>query len=464
MDDTAITRQVVDLKEQVDAGDLDLTWSDIGEAVGLSGKAAESRWQRWKAQNPEDFRSEVANQIDAASESVSVEEHSDNEIVVTSKSTAIKTLAQLVRECDIDLGEWKPVKPLFNAWTTSGLDKATSEWIQIQNYQVKCRFVRREPIAVFPAIKPIQAAHTYQIPTNEHVGGVTRALVAGDVHVGFLRDTRTGRLTPTHDRRAMSIVAQTVSNLDLDLLVLNGDLLDMAEWSSGYRQKPEYRQTMQPALLELHWWLAGMRKAKPGLRMVYIEGNHESRVYRSILDNLEAAYELTAVGDVFAAMSVPHLLALDDLGIEWVGGYEDNEAALWLSDGLRVRHGDTARSPGLTARAVVDGAVVSEINGHIHREERTTETRVYRDGRRTVCSQTFGCLCHMDGRVPGDDGERQWQQGFGLVDVGDGLEAVRGVGIDYDSHRAIVDGQIITGRDYTDALARDLPEWPLQSP
>jgi hypothetical protein len=440
-----IARQVVILR---DNEDLDLTWEQISDEVNRSERNCRAYYAAAKASG------EFAEQ-----EQVTVRELSQNEMVVTSKSTAIKRLPQLIEACEIDTDVWVAMKPLYNAWTTPAKNKTNDGWMQIQNYQVKCRFVRREPEAIFPTVQPIRSSVTFGYPKRDVTSGVKRCLVINDLHVGFLKRSRDAMLTPFHDRRAIDIIFQVLQEQTFDVIVLNGDLLDGTEWTNHFRKTPEFRGTTQPALQEMHWILAKIRMLQPEAEIIFLEGNHESRLMRLILDNFEAAYEITAIGDVFPSMSIPHLLDLESLGIRWIGGYDDGKSTYWLTDGFRIRHGNTARVPGNTAKAVVKDACVSEVNGHVHRDEKTPKTLHYRDSTVTVYSYTIGCLCHLDDRVPGNNGERQWRQSFGEIQYTDEREQVFCIHIDYDSATAIYDGKMMVGESYVDALRNDMPEW-----
>lgn len=74
-----------------------------------------------------------------------------------------------------------------------------------------------------------------------------------------------------------------------------------------------------------------------------LDGNHEKQQRDAIKTHMVAAYKLRAADelDLPPALSVSKLLALHELGIEWRGGYPDEE--YWLHDGfqlvLGVQHG-----------------------------------------------------------------------------------------------------------------------------
>ena len=122
---------------------------------------------------------------------------------------------------------------------------------------------------------------------------------------------------------------------------------------------------------------------------------------KAIIRHLGAAYDLRAADELELppALSVPRLLALHKLGIEWVPNYPDDLD--WINDGISVSHGELSRSvPGETARAVVKAADESAIVGHTHQVEMASRTLHVRGGERTITAVSPGCCCHIDGRVP----------------------------------------------------------------
>jgi hypothetical protein len=131
---------------------------------------------------------------------------------------------------------------------------------------------------------------------------------------------------------------------------------------------------------------------------------------------MAAAYHLRPANEKIKlpVMSIPRLLNLDALDIEWVGDYPDGE--VWLNDGLKCVHGDKARAvPGGSARAILDASDVSVIFGHIHRAESLTRTRHTRKGASIIRAMCPGCGCRLDGEVPGHTLSQNWSHGLGIA-------------------------------------------------
>ena len=383
-------------------------------------------------------------------------EESENAIVVTATSTAIKSLADLVEAADVDLEVWECVSFAPNTWTTSAKTQ-DDQWIQIQNYQAKARFVRREPVPVFPVVAPVRAVTTYRKPEQAQGEDWQRALVLGDLHFGFRLEMAPFRLVPFHDRAALDAVLQLADVAGVDRVDVAGDILDLPDMSDKFVRSPDFARCVRPAVLEAHWWLAQFRRALPEAPILAYEGNHDERMRRAITRHVPAAYDLREEDLGIPAWSVPELLGLDRLGVEWLGGYPD--ARHWLNHRLAVEHGDVARkSSGASARAYLEGRDYSTVFFHIHRRERASEVRHRRGERRVIEALCPGGMCRVDAQVPGDREVNRWSQGVALADYHpDGRYTISVVPI--EAGRVAWSGWEIEARDRVPDIARDLPEW-----
>jgi len=325
-------------------------------------------------------------------------------------------------------------------------------------YRTKARFIRREPIAVSPAIRPVECPVTYRKPSVPKAEGVRRALFGGDPHYGYSKDAQTGRLDPFHDRAAIDIFLQIAAYEQPELIVWGGDIQDFPNMQDRFLREPDFDQTTQPAIEEAHWQLRLLREACPDAQIVLEAGNHEARMRKAILTHFKAAYELKPADeiDLPPAMSPERLMGLYALGIEWVGDYPNGEH--WLHDGLRVVHGSTAKqAPGATARGIVDGSDVTTAFFHVHRRELVSRTLHERGGPRSITAFSPGCLCRIDGVVPGTKKRQNWQQGMALLDYSERQQSP--YIIEIENGRAVWDRRQFVARDRVDDLRRDLPRW-----
>ena len=319
-------------------------------------------------------------------------------------------------------------------------------------FSVYVKLVRRCPVAIEPAIAPIVAMATYRSPAASSKAGLLRHLVLPDPHFGFRKRLRDAKLEPMHDRLALDVALQIAKAARVDGLTWLGDDQDMAEWSGQFTKSPEFYWTTQPALLESHWHKAQFRKALPKARHLVLGGNHdEKRLADALADHLPAAYGLQSAGDYRLdgeqLLSLPHLLGLESLGIEYVGGYPD--AVVWLNERVALEHGDNSK---LTAGDFVT------VCGHYHRREWISQTRWTAKG--PVVGESFcpGMLGRIDG-LPGRTERNNWQQGIALIDYDPTGTAYSITSIGIENGRAVWNGRLFEGRDRVEEIVEAWPGW-----
>jgi hypothetical protein len=130
-------------------------------------------------------------------------------------------------------------------------------------------------------------------------------------------------------------------------------------------------------------------------------------------------------------LSVPYLLRLEELGIEYIAGYPAGEK--WITHDLVAFHGRRVKSSGSSAAATVYDENVSSIFGHVHRLELQYRTVRDRQGAKTLFGASPGCLARTDGAVPSTKGStdplgrhvpvsENWQNGVAVVTYTDSGE------------------------------------------
>jgi len=250
------------------------------------------------------------------------------------------------------------------------------------------------------------------------------ALILPDTQFGFRWVDN--QLDPFHDEPALDVSIQIAEAERPDLTIQVGDLLDFPMFGT-FRKEPGFQRTTQPAIDAAYKYLATIRELTGELRVM--EGNHDLRLQNYLLDNAAEAYGIhpAALPREWPLLSVPSLLRLDELGAEYVDGYPGG--ATFIHDGLVVIHGTKVGGAGqTTAKAVLSGARISTIFGHVHRQETAYQSFPERDQARTIFAHSPGCLSRIDGAVPGamtgtkrgpyDRPARvfpDWQQGVTIV-------------------------------------------------
>jgi hypothetical protein len=245
--------------------------------------------------------------------------------------------------------------------------------------------------------------------------GVEITLIATDPHFGFVRNQQTGEMRSMHDMQALDTVIQVAYDLRPHKIVIGGDILDLAEWSDKFVRSPDLEQMTQPAVIAAHWWLAHLAEASPGSARLLLQGNHDLRIENAILNHLKSAYDLRPADELTLppALSIPRLLALKKIGYDYIGDYPNGQH--YVNDDFVIEHGSLARKGGgKTVQAVINNYDTNVLFGHIHRLELAQRTIHTNGPVRTIGAYSAGCLCRIDGTVPGRSARPDWQQGFAV--------------------------------------------------
>lgn len=344
------------------------------------------------------------------SEKTEFEEKGNEGILTVNTSKEVKNLDELVRDCNIDLNVWAVEKSSVNRWET--LTKTEDGYAKTPIYQVKAFLKKIQPTeAKFPVIAPviINVPKPERTPLPTYSDVIERTLVISDGQVGYERDIDSGKLTTFHDRKSIDVVFKILKDTYFDTIILNGDWLD-APSASTFAQKPEFSFTLQPAINELAYIVANLRSLAPKSKIVYVQGNHENRIEKRIIENLNFAYNLKVAGETTPIYSLRNLLNLDKHNIEFIGEYPSGQ--YWVNDELVVKHGEfTNLSKELQL------TTVSVIMGHLHRPETISKTLHTRNGKKTVTVSCTPALCQNTGVVPGMTARPIWSTGFTYVET-----------------------------------------------
>ena len=239
-----------------------------------------------------------------------------------------------------------------------------------------------------------------------------------DSQCGFKRNLETGELTPLHDLKAIAIATEIIKDLKPDRVIMLGDMLDLPDWSTHFVRSPEFYFTTQPSLNYVASWIKELRPYCK--EMVYIEGNHEKRMIDSIVQNTIQAYGIKPANEPKSApiLSVPYLLGLDKLDVQYVGNYPHGE--FYINNNLVCIHGiKVGAQSGQSVMKLLNSPRISIIQGHVHRLEMAHKT-VWTHGKPKIYQAiSCGTLCRIDGIVPGGGTRYNWQQGIGVIEYTD---------------------------------------------
>lgn len=210
---------------------------------------------------------------------------------------------------------------------------------------------------------------------------------------------------PFHDEKALLIFQDFLRRERPDWLILNGDFQDFWEISS-YDLTPRAGKDFREEIRIGKVILAGFRRALPKARITWIEGNHEFRLRKYLLQHARELYGLPG-------LSVPAVFDLKKLGIEYVAcpemasRFTDNFIKMGE---LYVGHWNkVSKNAAYAAKLLVEEKGVSILQGHTHRFGAHARTTV--DGRTLIgienasmCSRTQSYISHPN-----------WQLGFSAV-------------------------------------------------
>jgi len=346
----------------------------------------------------------------------------------------IRDLDAMLLECKVDLDVWEVERWLVNKYPgmrrneqkdlefedgkiVSGYTRDQGELTITQLFQIKVWLRRKVPLQPEIVIQPVEISVKvvpFEAGRDDRDGSGV-AIVVPDIQFGFIKDLNSGELIPFHDREALDIAVQLIEYVKPDQVVILGDTLDLPDWSDKFLTSPEFYWCTQSSVIEAAWWLGQMSLASPKAKRKLIAGNHEHRFDTAIITHLKAAYNLRPADelDLPPSLSIERLLGLAGLDIEYLPAYPGE--SVWINPHIQCVHGDIARKgSGVTTRALIADSDVTKIQGHIHKIElvmRTISTYVQ---QKTIYGFSPGCLCKIDGTVPGSKG-RGWQQGIGIV-------------------------------------------------
>jgi UDP-2,3-diacylglucosamine pyrophosphatase LpxH len=215
--------------------------------------------------------------------------------------------------------------------------------------------------------------------------------------VGFLTDTH----IPFHSRRALAVALNVLADSRLSALYLGGDILDMY-WCHGHGPKhPAVRSTLELERDEGVMFLDMLDKTFPGIPKHFIEGNHETRFERFLVQHAPALFSLT---------SMRHLLEMDRRKNWKYYDFGPNQLVQIEKTSLFAKHAPK----GSSGSTILTAASCNLIFGHVHRI--IQERRVTAD-RRILSATSPGWLGderrdQVFGYVAG---HHNWQTGFARI-------------------------------------------------
>lgn len=231
---------------------------------------------------------------------------------------------------------------------------------------------------------------------------------------------------PHHDKKLHEAVCAWLEDFQPDEGVILGDLLDF-DAISRYRENPDREVSVQTCLDEGYSILVGYRSATPATKWRMLGGNHEDRMRNTVLDHAKKLYGLTRACAIppgmpdgeYPLLSIPFMLRLDELEIEWVDAHgEWSQGQIKLSEELAARHGwIVKKGAGASALASIEALRHSVIIGHTHRQSIVHHTAHNIDGDpRSLLGCEAGTLAEIKGGL-GYAVSPDWINGFAVATI-----------------------------------------------
>lgn len=195
---------------------------------------------------------------------------------------------------------------------------------------------------------------------------------------------------PEHDREFHAKFLSWLAENRPQKIVILGDLLENADVSRW--QDKEGQATAKQSIDAAYFILRDYIEASPDSEIVWICGNHDHRVETYASNNASKVATIARAGEDQPVLSVPHLMRLDELGIEYVADYPLGKVK--LAKNLIVIHGRTVRKgAGASALANLEKRGYSVVSGHSHRTGLVFKTTLDPDDQPTThCAAETGTM------------------------------------------------------------------------
>lgn len=369
---------------------------------------------------------------------------SGNNITVTYDSPIPKPVERIIRDSVSNPSEWNIVRTTIRNRELKNGERIHGQTIYLEKV---------EPTPEILTITPLGCGVAHNDSTINADSEVKTAVIISDTHIGYERDLVSGELEPYTDRRAMDVAFQIIDDIEPDIVIHAGDVIDAAEVSRWEDSKTaEMFMTMQPSAVETTYLFD--RLSTNVRDVVWIPGNHDIRWEKLLRKHAPALAALRGVTDgprSSPVMSIASVCGLGSLGVHVENLYPDGK--YWVNENLCIIHGTRASgTPGGTASSLLRDFQCSVIQGHKHTGEQVYTSNQGKRRHKTRSATVLHCLARLDGIIPGTTNDNNWTNGVHVVQYieGDGEFIVNGVPI--IRGKGIWNGKLYVGQDY----AKDL--------
>jgi len=218
---------------------------------------------------------------------------------------------------------------------------------------------------------------------------LVKIVIAGDSHYPFNN--------PKAEKELFNFLRDEKPNFFIHI----GDLIDFHE-ISYFRRVPNVPYSLKEELEMAKWFFSMVRSILPKSQIYYIEGNHEFRWRKYLIEYATVFYE-------FFSFKLPDLMQLKERKVIYIP--LKSQANKFSHNFIRINdvyigHFDkTLQNAGYTARWLRDTFASNIITGHTHRLALTYKT-YFKDIK---FGAEAGCLCDTE---PSFISSPDWQNGW----------------------------------------------------
>jgi len=221
----------------------------------------------------------------------------------------------------------------------------------------------------------------------------------GLIKVGIIPDSH----RPWHSRRAMALCLEVFAFAGVDQIYLLGDYADFYCIHQHGVKDPRLPGLLEREVEDVNQGLDELDKFFPDAIKTYIQGNHEYRLERIVMNNVPQLFGYIDIQDLLKIRTRPNWRFVS---------YGPQQKVQVAKSKLWARH----EPLGSSAKATASKALCSLVYGHIHRIEESQIVGM--DGKSHVSFSVGWLGDKRQEKVFGYVKQHhQWQQGFGIVYV-----------------------------------------------
>jgi len=239
---------------------------------------------------------------------------------------------------------------------------------------------------------------------------------------------------PFHSKRHLDSLLNYVAAVKPDLACV-GDETDVptaSRWSKGTAK--EYEGTLQKDLNMTKDILGQFRDAQGKRKKFWLQRSNHTQRLEDYIKKFAPAFSVIDV------LRIEKLLDLDNLGITY------NRSLTEIAPNVLLAHGDEGRmfkDAGRTALDLAKRTGKNVVCGHTHRQGLVSESHGFGGKQNVLWGMEVGNLMNLKSSGAGYLKEKiaNWQTGFGLLSVIDGIVKAETIPMD-SKGRFIADGEL----------------------